>query len=96
MSQAVEAVTAARDEALEVLTAARGVSYSAMADSLMSGVRYLWAQVLTAGQHITGLWYAYAIIAFWIYWQLSARPPVYILDFAVYEAPKEWQVRVRW
>lgn len=89
VEQAVEAV---KKEAFGVLTAARGISYDAVVGAAADNIQYFTAQLAILTSHVTGLWYAYAVIIFCVYWKLSANPPVYILDFAVYEAPKEWQV----
>ena len=37
-------------------------------------------------------WYAYLIIAFAVYYGISSKPSVYLMDFAVYEPPKDWQI----
>jgi len=42
--------------------------------------------------HLAGAWYAYGILAACAYFLLSVKPPVYLLDFAVFEAPPEWAV----
>lgn len=51
------------------------------------------AGLAAARAHLAGRWYAYAILGFATYYLLSARPSVYLVDFAVFEPPEEWQVR---
>jgi hypothetical protein len=46
-----------------------------------------------AAGHLAARWYAYSALAVTLYYALSSRPPVYLLDFAVFEPPGEWQVR---
>lgn len=43
--------------------------------------------------HAAHFWFAYMILAISMYWLLSVKPSVYLLDFAVFEPPKNWQVR---
>ncbi len=85
----------------EMMSAAEGVLASAMAaparasSAMDEAGRTAWlmyTQLMSTGVHIWHRWYAYAILTFCLYYMLSAQPPVYIMDFAVYEAPKEWRV----
>jgi hypothetical protein len=68
------------------------LSAPARASGLADELWQMYTQLMSTGSHIWHRWYAYAIIVFCVYYMLSARPPVYIMDFAVYEAPEEWRV----
>jgi hypothetical protein len=57
---------------------------SVLAD-LLTAIAALWAS-------IARVWYAYAVFAFAIYYGLTSKPSVYLMDFAVYEPPQDWQV----
>ena len=48
------------------------------------------AASLTA--HVYSRWWAYLIVALSGYWILGVKPSVYLLDFATFEPPAEWQV----
>jgi predicted naringenin-chalcone synthase len=50
------------------------------------------AIVVSAWSHVAGVWYAYAIIAACVYYLLKSKPSVYMMDFAMFEAPKSWQI----
>jgi len=78
-------------EAAEELRKA-ALSAPARASSAADELWQMYTQLMNTGSHIWHRWYAYAVIVYCVYYMLSARPPVYIIDFAVYEAPKEWQV----
>jgi len=77
-------------DVVEAVSEARRAFPSA-ADALVTAARRLLLQLLTTTSHIQSVWYAYAIIAFWVFWVLSARPPVYLVDFTVYEPPADFQ-----
>ena len=80
----------AANEVVEAALAAPAAASSA-ADALWRDARLIYAQLMGLSAHIWHRWYAYAIIAFWTYYRLSAHPPVYVLDFAVFEAPRSWR-----
>ena len=85
----------------DMMSAAEDVLASAMAaparassavDEAGRTAVLLYTQLMSTGAHIWHRWYAYAILTFCLYYMLSAQPPVYIMDFAVYEAPPSWRV----
>lgn len=86
----VTEVMEAASAAMEAVSAAPAAASSA-AEGLMRDVRLVYTQLMGVSVHIWHRWYAYAIIAFWCYYRLSAHPPVYVLDFAVFEPPASWR-----
>jgi len=82
----MEAASAAMEAARSAPAAA-----SSAAEGVFRDLRLLYAQLMGLSAHIWHRWYAYAIIAFWCYYRLSAYPPVYVLDFAVFEPPAAWR-----
>ena len=57
------------------------------------GAMWLIKTGINRGLWIFGVIQAVAILGFALYYLLSARPSVYLVDFAVFEPPEEWQVR---
>ena len=53
---------------------------------------YVYALVSQGGTHVMELWYAYAIIVACLVYILTSRPPVYLMDFSVFEPPEDWRV----
>jgi 3-ketoacyl-CoA synthase len=53
---------------------------------------YVYALVTQGGAHVMDLWYAYAIIVACLVYILTSRPPVYLMDFSVFEPPLDWRV----
>ena len=85
-----DVMTTAEDVLEATMEAAR--SAPARASSAMDMLWGMYSQLMTTGVHIWHRWYAYAILTFCLYYLLSAQPPVYIIDFAVFQAPKDWMV----
>ena len=44
------------------------------------------------GVYLRQQWLSYSIIAACMYWLVSTKRPVYLIDFAVFEPPKSWVV----
>ncbi len=86
VTEVMEAASAAMEAAIAAPAAA-----SSAADALVRDARLVWSQLMGLSSHIWHRWYAYAIVAFWCYYRLSAHPPVYVLDFAVFEPPASWR-----
>jgi hypothetical protein len=52
----------------------------------------LLPSISQAVSSILSQWYAYGTLALAVYWWLSVKPPVYLVDFEVYRPPEEWKV----
>jgi len=57
-----------------------------------SGVDEAVLLALGALRHLRSYWAAYCVLATSLYWLLSVKPSIYLLDFAVFEAPESWRV----
>lgn len=65
---------------------------AAVTDNPQPHVEYVTATVAVAYAHVSSVWYAYAIILACVYYGIKSKPSVYLMDFTVFESPKDWQV----
>lgn len=52
-----------------------------------AGLQHMMDTGRTVVAHVTSVWYAYAILVVAIYWVLSVKPSVYLVDYAVFVPP---------
>ena len=70
--------------------AGAGVGHASVRDAADVDEAVLGA--LVALRHLRRYWGAYAVLSTALYWLLSVKPSVYLVDFAVFEPPASWRV----
>ena len=78
--------------AVSCLLPSRDELVSQYASNPRAAQAYALAFLAQAYAHVAGVWYAYAIIVACVVYLVTSKPPVYLVDFSLFEPPADWQV----